>query len=74
MSETNCIIGIKTYILPFTNQVMFGAGAPCALHEIVASFPSNAVKFCGGFNMTGDDARNKKTGHIKFDNINNSLK
>ena len=35
----------KQYVLPFTNQVMFGAGAPCALHEIVASFPSKAVKF-----------------------------
>ena len=46
---------------------MFGAGAPCALHEIVASFPSNAVKFWGGFNMTGDDAE-KKSGLV---NINN---
>ena len=35
---------------------MLGAGAPCALHEIVASFPSKAVKFCGGFTITGDDA------------------
>ena len=38
---------------------MFGAGAPCALHEIVASFPSKAVKFWGGFTMTGDDAIKK---------------
>ena len=43
--------------LPLTNQVMFGAGAPCALHEIVASFPSNAVKFWGGFIITGDEAK-----------------
>ena len=50
---------MKQYVLPFTNQVMFGAGAPCALHEIVASFPSKAVKFWGGFTMTGDDATKK---------------
>ena len=38
---------------------MFGAGAPWALHEIVASFPSNAVRFCGGLTMTGDEAEEK---------------
>ena len=38
---------------------MLGAGAPCALHEIVASFPSKAVKFCGAFTITGDDAIEK---------------
>ena len=46
---------------------MFGAGAPCALHEIVASFPSNAVKFWGGFIITGDEAkRNQNKKHEKF--------
>ena len=35
---------------------MFGAGAPCALQSMVASFPSRAVKFWGGFTITGDDA------------------
>ena len=46
----------ESFFLPLTNQVMLGAGAPCALQEIVASFPSKAVKFCGGFTITGDDA------------------
>ena len=41
---------------PLKYQVMFGAGAPSALHEMVASFPSQAVKFWGGFTKTGDDA------------------
>ena len=43
--------------LPLKNQVIFGAGAPCALQEIVASLPSNAVKFCGGLIIMGDDAK-----------------
>ena len=41
---------------------MLGAGAPWAAHAIVASFPSKAVKFCGGFIITGDEAEiNRKT-------------
>ena len=56
----------ESFFLPLTNQVMFGAGAPCALHEIVASFPSKAVKFCGGFTITGDDAENKFDLYMKF--------
>ena len=43
--------------LPLKNQVIFGAGAPCALQEIVASLPSNAVRFCGGLIIMGDDAK-----------------
>ena len=52
--------------LPLKNQVMFGAGAPCALQEIVASLPSNAVRFCGGLTIMGDDAKIKKVRHILF--------
>ena len=38
---------------------MLGAGAPSALHGIVASFPSKAVKFWGGFTRTGVEAAKK---------------
>ena len=55
--------------LPLKNQVIFGAGAPCALQEIVASLPSNAVRFCGGLIIMGDDAKIKKVRHILFDVI-----
>ena len=50
--------------LPLKNQVMFGAGAPCALQEIVASLPSNAVRFCGGLTIMGDDAKIKNVRYI----------
>ena len=50
--------------LPLKNQVIFGAGAPCALQEIVASLPSNAVRFCGGLIIMGDDAKIQNVRYI----------
>ena len=40
------------------NQVMLGAGAPSAVHEMVASLPSRAVKFDGGEIRIGTEAEN----------------
>ena len=39
---------------------MLGAGAPSAVHEMVASFPSSAVKFAGGSMRIGTDAAGNK--------------
>ena len=50
--------------LPLKNQVIFGAGAPCALQEMVASLPSNAVRFCGGLTIIGDDAKIQNVRYI----------
>lgn len=43
---------------PLKNQVMLGAGAPSAVHEMVASLPSRAVKFDGGEIRIGTEAEN----------------
>merc|ERR1719208_341165 len=40
---------------PLKYQVMLGAGAPSAVHEMVASLPSSAVKFAGGSIRIGTD-------------------
>ena len=47
-------------VLPLKYQVMLGAGAPSAVHEMVASFPSSAVKFAGGSMRIGTDAAGNK--------------
>ena len=36
--------------------MIFGAGAPSASHAMVASLPSNAVRFLGPLIMMGDEA------------------
>ena len=43
-------------ILPLKYQVMLGAGAPSALQDIVASLPSSAVRFAGGWMRMGTEA------------------
>lgn len=35
---------------------MLGAGDPSAVHEMVASFPSRAVRFAGGWIRMGTEA------------------
>ena len=44
---------------------MLGAGAPSALQGIVASFPSKAVRFWGGFTRTGVDAEKKFVTNVR---------
>ena len=46
--------------LPLKNQVMFGAGEPSAVQDIVASFPSSAVKLEGGWIRMGIEAEKYK--------------
>ena len=46
--------------LPLKYQVMLGAGAPSAVHEMVASLPSSAVRFAGGSIRIGTDAVGNK--------------
>ncbi len=56
---------MTSLILPLKNQVMFGAGAPSALHGMVASLPSRAVKLAGGFVRTGDEAEKQLRSTLK---------
>ena len=43
-------------MLPLKNHVMLGAGEPSAVQDIVASLPSKAVRFAGGWSRIGTDA------------------